>query len=121
MVYVGDVCDGDHLKSGLHLHDHRIEGPIHRKNGVETYGHEDVAALAARGAAAPTSKQDEIKQLCRSDGSVTFHPPHHDDDFVVQVKDVCDGDHLLHGLHLHDGRVEGPVKYKDGKLVKYGH
>ncbi|KAK5708753.1 hypothetical protein LTR17_020407 [Elasticomyces elasticus] len=119
MVYVGDVCDGDHLKSGLHLHDHRIEGPIHRKNGVETYGHEDAAALAARGAAAPTSKDEQIKQLCASNDWYKFHRPH-GDNFMVYTGDVCNGDHLKHGLHLHGDRIEGEIHVHNG-VETYGH
>ncbi|KAK5675392.1 hypothetical protein LTS10_011834 [Elasticomyces elasticus] len=104
MVYVGDVCDGDHLKPGLHLHDGRIEGPIHRKNGVETYGHED--------------KEEQIKELCNfrglgSQGYVTFDA-HGRDDILAEVEQVCDGEHLKPGLHLKDDHIEGPIHYKYG-------
>ncbi|KAK5717912.1 hypothetical protein LTR15_008754 [Elasticomyces elasticus] len=105
MVYVGDVCVGGHLKSGLRLNGDRIEGPIHRKDGVETYGHED-------------KSDQEIKELCSyrglgSDGYVTFDA-HGRPDFRVKVEQVCDGDHLNPGLHLKGDHIKGPIHYKYG-------
>ncbi|KAK4911288.1 hypothetical protein LTR49_020108 [Elasticomyces elasticus] len=124
LVGVADLCDGKkHLLPGMYMDRGDVRGPYHLEDGKMVkypIGDEDVAALAARGAA---GKKEDIKELCRSDRYVQFHPTGEnewvEDDFLIYAADVCDDkkEHLKHGIHMDRGHVAGPIKYKKGARV----